>query len=312
MLKKYLLIIFLVLAAGILFAETPFKVKEVKVISPDDGYLIAPKWSPNGYFIAAAGDRYGSIWLYSVKTGMWKKLIEENGSGWDFDWSPDSKKITFRVNIFKDKRKKTTIKYIDVIANEIEGISDYGKDFSTPKWITSEIFAYLHKGKYKSFSIINKTFIEPERRLKQKNICLFSNKGIYVRKSNQKLKLLKPLKGKTFNVSFSPDGSKILFEKPGGKIYTLQERTNKIKFIAEGEMPAWSPDGNYIVYANPKDDGHNIISSDIFICDADGQNSQQITQTEEELEMRPHWSPDGKKIVCDSKGKIMLIILEIE
>jgi hypothetical protein len=29
-----------------------------------------------------------------------------------------------------------------------------------------------------------------------------------------------------------------------------------------------------------------------------------------EIEMRPHWLPDGSKNVCDSDGKIILINLE--
>ncbi len=83
------------------FAQIPVRVVSTKVISSTEQYLIAPKWSPNGNYIAAAGQNYGSIWLYTVGTQTWKKLVEENGAGWDFDWSPDSKKLPFAPTLLK-------------------------------------------------------------------------------------------------------------------------------------------------------------------------------------------------------------------
>jgi len=312
MLKKLTLIIFFVLLKGTLLAGTPFTVENIETINLKDQYLIAAKWSPDGKYIAAAGKNYGSLWLYHVESGEWQKLIEENGAGWDFDWSPDSRKIAFRANKFIKRRKQTTIKYVDIMTGQVDKTADYGRDFSTPKWITADVLAFIHKEKLKTVSISETALMKPDSNFQQKNVPLFSNKGIYIGKSNRTLQLLEPLKGQTFNVSFSPDGNTILFEKPDGKIYTCPENGDEVKLLVEGEMPAWSPDGKFIVYATPKDDGYKIISSDIFICDANGNNIQQVIKTEHELEMRPHWSPDGKKIICDSEGKLLLITLKME
>jgi len=40
------------------------------------------------------------MWLYTVETETWKMLVKENGVGWDFDWSPDSRKNRFFGPIF--------------------------------------------------------------------------------------------------------------------------------------------------------------------------------------------------------------------
>jgi len=312
MLKQFTITAFLVLLTGTLFAQIPFEVKSKDIISPPDQYLIAAKWSPNGSYIAAAGENYGSLWLYNIEDDKWQKLVEENGAGWDFDWSPDSKRIAFRSNIIQKRRKQTTIKYVDIITGEVSKIVDYSRNFSTPKWITTDVLAFMHNDEYKTVAITQKNFMQPQSSQFQENICLFTSEGIHTRKSNQAIRLLEPLKGSIFNASFSPDGTTILFEKADGKIYSFRENSNDVKVLAEGEMPAWSSDGKHIVYANPKDDGYKHISSDIFICDAAGINKRQITKTEDELEMRPHWSPDGNKIVCDSNGKIFVLVLELE
>ena len=265
MLRKNVLLFFLILLTGNLLAKDIFTVTKIDAISLTDLYLIAPKWSPDGNYIAASGEKYSSIWLFELETKNWVRLVEENGAGWDFDWSPDSKKIAFRSNRFVSFRKQTTIKYIDIITKKVEKVIDYSRDFSTPKWLTSDILAFIHKKQLKTFSILKTALIKPDSNLQQKNVCIFSNENIYISKFNQPFAFLAPLKGQTFNVTFSPNGQSILFEKAGGKIYTCRENGDEVTLVAEGEMPSWSPDGSYIVYANAKDDGYRFLSSDIYI-----------------------------------------------
>lgn len=312
MLKKAFVFISIFIIAVAAFSQVTFRVIDKKIISSNGQYLIAPRWSPDGNYIAAAGANYGSIWLYNVNTEHWKMLVEENGAGWDFDWSPDSKKIAFRANSFKNRIKQTTIKFVAISTGKIEQTTAYSRNFSSPRWINDDVIAFLHNDKLQTISASRKAKMKLDSNIPQQNICLFSSDGIYSRTQNQSIQLLDALKGQTINASYAPDGATIIFQKSGSKIFTYQAATQRVKFITEGEMPAWSPDGNYIVFANPRDDGYKFISSDIFICNADGKNKQPITQTDDELEMRPHWSPDGKKIACDSNGKIILISLSSE
>jgi Tol biopolymer transport system component len=310
--KKIAFTLCLLLITGSLFSQSNFEVAETRTISSDKQYLIAPKWSPNGEYIAAAGENYGSIWLYTMNTEKWKKLVEENGTGWDFDWSPDSRKIAFRANIFKNRRKQTTIKYVDISTGTIQKLVEYNRNFSTPKWLTDDVIAFLHNDKYKTISVNRKAMTKLDSNVPQKNVCLFSSDGIYAKTTDQAVHILEPLTGQTLHSTYSPDGTTIVFQKPGSKIFSYHEASETVKFITEGEMPGWSPDGKFIVYAKPKDDGYKFISSDIFICDANGKINQQLTQTDDELEMRPYWSPDGKKIACDSNGNVILISLSNE
>lgn len=60
---------------------------------------------------------------------------------------------------------------------------------------------------------------------------------------------------------------------------------------AQDLSPAWSPDGNRIVFCSTRDRGKRHL----FVMDADGKNVAQLTSGDQESRC-PAWSPDGKKI----------------
>ena len=76
--------------------------------------------------------------------------------------------------------------------------------------------------------------------------------------------------------------------------------------------PSWSPDGTKIVYQKTTDDGLRIKESDLYILDMQEMQSQQLTKTKEILEANPQWSPDGKNILFSDEitGVIYLIHLK--
>ena len=59
--------------------------------------------------------------------------------------------------------------------------------------------------------------------------------------------------------------------------------------LPDGSEPAWSPDGNKIVY---------LGEGGLFVVDQDGTNKERIGQFSYSWVQSPTWSPDGNKIVC--------------
>jgi len=85
--------------------------------------------------------------------------------------------------------------------------------------------------------------------------------------------------------SFSPDDSKILFER-NGNVCTVNIDGSGQTLIISGRAPNYSPDGLYIVYES---------GNDIYLTNSNGTSYRRLTSSGDCLE--PSFSPDGTKIV---------------
>jgi Tol biopolymer transport system component len=72
--------------------------------------------------------------------------------------------------------------------------------------------------------------------------------------------------------------------------------------LGRRDAPSWTRSGNWIVYMDDKDDGHQILSSDLWAVTPDGKSAVQLTTTDRILEMYPQCSPTENKIVCSTMG----------
>ena len=78
-------------------------------------------------------------------------------------------------------------------------------------------------------------------------------------------------------------------------------------------QPAWSPDGRYIAYV-----GVDFIPEtatfwqDLFVINVETGEKTQLTDTREEYESMPTWSPDGTKIayLSERDGELYLYTIE--
>ncbi len=102
---------------------------------------------------------------------------------------------------------------------------------------------------------------------------------------------------------WSPDGQKIMFlsDRDGNyEIYVMNadgsnptNLTNSPENEGDAGTPEamdWSPDGEEIVYIS----GRGDTSGDIYVMNADGSNKTNVTQTPNDRELFPRWTPDGK------------------
>ena len=109
------------------------------------------------------------------------------------------------------------------------------------------------------------------------------------------------------DAAWSPDGKQIAFTTD------LTGRMNIWKVDSTGVWPvqlsqsneqqrhaAWSPDGKWLAFQ--QDYGGNELW-DVFAVSSDGTETINLTGTPEVREESPRWSPDGKTIALNVKGK---------
>lgn len=90
-------------------------------------------------------------------------------------------------------------------------------------------------------------------------------------------------------------------EVAGGGIYLVAGGLPRL-VAPSGVEPAWSPDARRLAYVAPGADG----AGDVYAADADGRRRGRITYTPAD-ESNPDWSADGRRLVVERDGHIVVI-----
>ena len=112
------------------------------------------------------------------------------------------------------------------------------------------------------------------------------------------------LTGKDYELTWSPDGSRIAFisarDNIHGDLLVMNADGSDQTTIAKGaRLPAWSPDGDRIAFANGTVTRH--VNPEIHVVNADGSGRTPLTETPSSAAKHahntaPYWSPDGSRI----------------
>jgi N-acetylmuramoyl-L-alanine amidase len=87
----------------------------------------------------------------------------------------------------------------------------------------------------------------------------------------------------------SPDGAHVVFLGVSTGLYVHRVRDGRTVALGPGAQPAFSADGQWLVFARSADDGHRITASDLYLTylDHDAYPTGRLTDTPDRLERSP-------------------------
>ncbi len=286
------------------------KIIELTNGNSDEYYY--PKFSQDNSKVFFTSSNYKGLFYLNLSDNSITKITDDNGAGYEFVIDPNNNSVYYRSDKYINGRKYSSIKAIDLQSLKVKTIESDKRDVSTPKMLDNGNVFYTVQKDMRSFN---------NKALKQKTISLLPVKA-FVQIENTKIvlyregmkKVLAPLgNGNYIWPSLSPDNTKILFTFAGKGTFISDLNGKILVNLGYANYPRWSPDGKWISYMVDKDDGINVIYSDIFVSSADGKLRFQLTDSKDVNEMYPEWSSSGNEIVVNSyDGKILLMKLNFE
>jgi TolB protein len=239
---------------------------EIKSITNHQSIIVAPRWSPDGQFLAFTSFKDGrpEVYIHDLKNNSERKVSSFEGLNMCGYWSPDGKKLLLTLS--KDGNEELYSLEVDTLKLK-KLTSSYSIDVS-PAW-------------------------SPDG----KKIVFVSNRGgspqIYTMDTDgTNIKRITFEGNYNTSPSWSPRGGRIAYEGLiNGKfqIFTIDEEGNNLLQLtfdaADNESPSWSPSGRQIVYSSK-----TTTKSKIYIMNANGLNVRTLNEIGGTLVM-PMWSP---------------------
>ena len=306
-----------------------FAVESVTELDPGM-FASAPKWSPDGKWIAFSAPKGNGIGLVRADGSERRVLTAEPGSGYKFSWSPDASRIAFRAARKEAGPRQYVIRTIELATGEIEASSEIMSEAQPPVWQRgpagmrwiSHSAAGPREGAWRGAARAEK--VGPP-------LLIAKEHGIWLHAPDAAQQ--KKLSGETaLNPVWSRDGGRIVYDALDQIAVAAPPEVGRR--ICTGNHPAWSPDGQWLVFQITRDHthapddarqhtpdtlphlhddktNHRIVDSDLWIIGADGAGRHRLTNTPEVLETEPDWSPDGAAIVCGTEETGRLLVLKI-
>jgi len=238
---------------------------DIRNITNHQSILMAPRWSPDGNWLAFTSFKRGhpEIYLRNLKNGAEKRIVSFDGLNLCGAFSPDGRKLLLTLS--KDGNEEIYAMDIDTL-NIRRLTNNFAIDVS-PSWSPDGkkiVFVSNRSGSPQIYTMD----------ADGNNVKRITYRGNY-----------------NSSPSWSPRGNRIVYEGLSGNTYQIfsidEEGNNLVQLTSDNtnnESPSWSPSGRQIVYVSRKSSKSTLV-----IMNSNGSNPRVLHEQTNKMVM-PSWS----------------------
>jgi Tol biopolymer transport system component len=261
----------------------------------------APEFSPDGRSLFLTTSGYDGIWQYDLMSRALVQITASPRSGYGFAVSPDGKQVVYRRSSGSGTGKRQEL-IVRTIASGAERIAASGREVSPPTYGSGSL----------SYAMESRVVTEDGSATAGRPALLgIENTKIALLRGGKKI-LLDPLgKGSYIWPVLSPDGTALAAVDMSRGAFVCDVQGRGVVKLGRANAPSWMRGGGWLVYMDDRDDGHRLLSSDLYAVDRAGKRRVRLTSTPDRLEMYPRCSPAENRIVCSTPdGSVFLYVYE--
>ncbi len=288
-----------------------WEIKQIEGPLSLDLRLMDPEFSPDGQYLSASGPGYDGIYIYDFRLKNWHRAVDDAGAGYGHRWSVDAHSIIYRGQEYIGHRRFFYFGLYDLNNQKnYSRLSENLRDVSPPVWLSSMELGFIDQDDLKTLSLpdrpgLNKTLEMPAS-------CLdYHGKGFLIRKKKID-RCVVAEERVILNLQLPPQEKFIVWQELGKGMVISQLDSQQEIFSGNYEMPAWSPDGNYIVMVKTQDDGHRYLSGELCIYDTRNAKLEILSKLNDYIPGNPAWSPSGTQIVFEDLNTQQIYLIDIQ
>ncbi|MBR1882457.1 MAG: PD40 domain-containing protein [Muribaculaceae bacterium] len=279
--NKFLLAASLMLSAASALAQPASFSEPQLLIKATDCGLMAPVWSPDGQYLAVAGDNFNGIWVAKADGSDLRQVTQNTGAGYQMKWSDEQTLITTPYT-YVDNQRMTRIEEVNVVSGTSQLVGQPQHDFKRSRVM-------------RNAGTVLETMVDNPL------------------KATEQIPALNAYAGKmVINPALSPDGSKIAFQIVSNGLFVINADGTGLTALGKGSHATWLPDGKNLLLTRISDDGNVFTQSDIYCLNLDTRKELNITPSTDVIPVTMALSPDGSKLAFDNDSDGCIYVINLK
>lgn len=305
--RKVLSIAIMAFASVVVWSQPAVVSSPLRVMESESG-LLSPQWSPDGRYIAAAGDGYHGIYVYNLTDKSIRQISSDAGAGYRMQWTDDAARIVGRTSVIADGKLMHEVKVWNVadgVATTLLAPTRGLKGF--PMWNGNDELSVRIADERRALGI--KSTLEAIPAETAYSILVEDPAG-----AASRIESLKEYAGTVIiNPSLSPDGMKVAFQVPGRGMMVMNAADGSdLVGLGKGLNPTWTPDGKWVVYTITADDGMRITSSKVCAVNVTTRVICVLLNNALFIPMTPSINRQGTSMVFENEADRSIYTVDIK